>query len=213
MHHLLLKLLFLRILLLPKACTLKCYECALGPAASCSSATKQCSALENQCSAQRFIIYSGDSVTISDFIGKSCSFNFPCGESSANLGLARIVLHNKCCATNLCNNVNAPDYSESRPNGRKCYYCNGAQCTATVECKGSENYCITTKVVVDGQMKTTKGCVSAPFCIKNGQLEGVIRNYIGSKINCCEGNLCNSGSRPRVGLLLVTPLLLLVMSP
>lgn len=37
-----------------------------------------------------------------------------------------------------------PDYSKTRPSGRKCFTCNGPQCTSTVECQGNEYHCIST---------------------------------------------------------------------
>ncbi|XP_057689730.1 urokinase plasminogen activator surface receptor-like [Corythoichthys intestinalis] len=146
-----------------------------------------------------------------DVSWKSCSSVHSCTQASVNHGVARTILSSQCCTTDLCNNLAALDHSETSPNGRKCYTCNEPQCTApaTLECKGNENHCITTKVADHGQITTMKGCASAEICMKNEEIE----RFIGTEISCCEGDYCNSGSRPKVGLLLVTPLLCLLMSP
>ncbi|XP_077454535.1 urokinase plasminogen activator surface receptor-like [Stigmatopora argus] len=209
MYHLLLKMIFFGILLVPQACTLKCYECAVGSSATCIDSTKECSALATHCSALKFIIYSGESV-IADVNAKRCGFADSCAQASINFGLTRTILSNQCCTTDLCNNLPAPDYSKTRPNGRKCFTCNGLHCTGTVECKGNEYHCIATTVAVKGKMTPMKGCASRQLCTNTEQLEGVIGTQ---KISCCEGDYCNSGSRPRVGTLVVAPLLLLLISP
>ncbi|XP_061632014.1 urokinase plasminogen activator surface receptor-like [Phyllopteryx taeniolatus] len=207
MHHL---LLLFGILHLPKAYTLKCYECAAGSSATCIDKTKECPPLATQCSALRLIVYSGESV-IADVNGKSCSFADHCAQASVNFGVTRTILTNQCCTTDLCNSFAVPDLSKTRPNGKKCFTCNGRQCAATVECLGNEYHCISTTVDVKGQKTAMKGCASKQLCTNTEQMEGLI----GNQISCCEGDYCNSGSRPRAGLLLLgAPLLpLVIMSP
>ncbi|XP_077383521.1 ly6/PLAUR domain-containing protein 3-like [Festucalex cinctus] len=199
MHH----LLFLGILLLPKAYTLKCYECAAGSSGTCIDTTNECPPLATQCSALRIIMYSGESV-IADINGKSCSLAEHCAQASVNFGMTRTVLINQCCTTDLCNSLPAPDYSKARPSGRKCFTCNGLHCNATVECQGNEYHCISTTVDIKGQKTTMKGCASKQMCTNTEQVEGLI----GTQISCCEGDYCNSGSRQRAGKLLLVALLL-----
>ncbi|XP_019741855.1 urokinase plasminogen activator surface receptor [Hippocampus comes] len=206
MHH---RLLLLGILLLPKAYTLKCYECAAGSSATCIDTTKECPPMATHCSALRIIMHSGESV-IADINGKSCSFSEQCAQASVNFGMTRTVLANECCTTDLCNSLPAPDYSKTRPSGRKCFTCNGLQCTSTVECQGNEYHCISTTVEIKGQKTTMKGCASKQMCTNTEQLEGLA----GTRISCCEGDYCNGGSRPRAGLLLLgAPLLYLIVWP
>ncbi|XP_037130522.1 phospholipase A2 inhibitor subunit gamma B-like [Syngnathus acus] len=205
MHHLLL----LGILLLPKASTLKCYQCAAGSSPTCIDTTEACPPLATHCSALRIIVYSGESV-IADINGKSCSVAEDCAQASVNFGFTRTVLNNQCCTTDLCNSLPAPDYSKSRPNGRKCFTCNGLQCNGTVECQGNEYHCISTIVDLKGQKITMKGCASKQMCTSTEQLQ----DFIGTQISCCEGDYCNNSNRPRAGfLILVAPMLSLITWP
>lgn len=45
---------------------------------------------------------------LSDTSMKSCFLPDKCVENSVNYGISRIVIPNKCCKSDLCNNVNAP---------------------------------------------------------------------------------------------------------
>ncbi|XP_054639230.1 lymphocyte antigen 6A-2/6E-1-like isoform X2 [Dunckerocampus dactyliophorus] len=201
MHHL---LLIFGIFHLPKVATLKCYECAAGSSGSCIDATKECPPLADQCGALRLIVYGGDEV-IADVNGKSCTFADHCVEVSVNFGATRTIFTNRCCTTDLCNSLPAPDISKSRPNGKKCFSCNGLQCTTSLDCQGNEHYCVTAIVDVKGQSRTMRGCASKQMCSNTQQLAALI----GAQVSCCEGDYCNSGNTQRAaGLLLVAATLL-----
>ncbi|XP_072769033.1 neuromast-expressed gpi-anchored lymphocyte antigen 6, partial [Nerophis lumbriciformis] len=88
--------------------TLKCYECAAGSSGSCIDATKECPWLADHCGALRLIVYH-DNAVIADIKGKSCTSAAHCANVSVNFGESRTLLTNKCCATDLCNMLPAPD--------------------------------------------------------------------------------------------------------
>nr|XP_057940966.1 urokinase plasminogen activator surface receptor-like isoform X2 [Doryrhamphus excisus] len=205
MHHL---LLIFGIFHLPKVATLECYECAAGSSGSCIDTTKECPPLADQCGTLRLIVYGGDAV-IADVNGKSCTFSDHCADVSVNFGTTRTIFTNKCCTTDLCNSLPAPDTSKSRPNGNKCFSCKGLQCTASLDCQGNEHYCVTATVDVKGQRRTMRGCASKQMCSNTQQVAALI----GAQVTCCEGDYCNRGNTlGGAGLLLLAaPLLSLAM--
>ncbi|XP_051261608.1 urokinase plasminogen activator surface receptor-like [Dicentrarchus labrax] len=193
--------------LLSEAYSLICHKCLPGSTATCEF--KTCPSVGYQCSVLRITSYAGGS-KLSDIQMKTCVLNEDCAEGSVNFGLTRNVITSKCCNSNLCNTETAPEPSESEPNGKKCFHCNGNVCTTTVNCLGNEDHCISKTVNVGGETIITKGCASKQICsnTKNAQFKGVI----GGDISCCEGDYCNSASSTSAGLLLlVTPLISLVM--
>ncbi|XP_061920221.1 urokinase plasminogen activator surface receptor-like isoform X1 [Entelurus aequoreus] len=205
MDHL---LLFFGMLLLPKVDTLRCYECAAGSSGSCIDATKECPWLADHCGALRLIVFH-DNAVIAHIKGKSCTSAGHCANVSVNFGESRTLLTNKCCTTDLCNTLPAPDVSKSRSNGKKCFSCNGLHCDTSLDCLGNEHYCISATLDVNGQRRTMKGCASKQMCSNNQHVSALI----GAKVTCCDGDYCNSaGHAPRAGLLiLLTPLLSLAM--
>ncbi|XP_041843471.1 ly6/PLAUR domain-containing protein 3-like [Melanotaenia boesemani] len=87
------------------------------------------------------------------------------------------------------------DTSQSSPNGRKCFTCDGETCTKTVNCKGNEDHCMKSWTV-DGK-NMTKGCASKSDCAPNQVLRP------GTGMSCCQGDFCNSASSASAGLLLL----------
>ncbi|XP_059381450.1 phospholipase A2 inhibitor NAI-like [Carassius carassius] len=113
--------------------------------------------------------------------GRYCAGN--CTSGSMNYGFAQVLY--SCCDTDLCNVQDAPDPSTNTPNGKKCYYCAGQNCSNTVNCSGSEDHCISI-AVNSNESQLLKGCVSKSICdyanISFSSVHG---------ISCCEGDLCN----------------------
>ncbi|XP_051261609.1 urokinase plasminogen activator surface receptor [Dicentrarchus labrax] len=198
--------LFFGTVLLHKAYTLTCYECPMGSRGTCTDTQKECPA---QCAAIRVTSYAGGSKLV-DAHMKSCAAALECGEGSINFGVAKTVITSKCCHSNLCNTQPVPEPSRFSPNGRKCFQCDGQTCTATLNCEGNEDHCISTTVKVGGTKSTVKGCASKMVCSNTAAAE--LKDTVGGDFSCCEGDYCNSASSTSAGLLLlVTPLISLVM--
>ncbi|CAI5669708.1 unnamed protein product [Oreochromis niloticus] len=200
--------LILGIVLLPRACALKCYECIPHPSGSCAQTTEECPS-KSQCGSVRVTLYQGGSKRF-DIKGKSCAEAEQCVQASINFGVSQTLITTKCCTSDLCNSQDAPVGSISSPNGKKCFYCDGSDCTKTLNCNGDEDHCISTTVTTRGQKATVKGCASKVACssTQSAQIPGITR----AEISCCQGDLCNSAISTTAGLLLfVTPLISLVL--
>ncbi|XP_044063655.1 urokinase plasminogen activator surface receptor-like [Siniperca chuatsi] len=194
------------IVLLPKAYTLKCYECEPGISGTCTDSTKECPQGQH-CGALRILSYAGGS-KLADVNMKTCALDKQCAEGSVNFGISRTVITSKCCTSELCNTQPAPEPIKSNPSGNKCYSCDGQKCTSILKCEGGEDHCISTTVNIGGEKTTVKGCASKLICSATAQIKGVIAG----EMTCCQGDLCNSASSTSTGLLLlVAPLGSLVM--
>nr|XP_046255385.1 urokinase plasminogen activator surface receptor-like [Scatophagus argus] len=192
------------IVLLPKATTLKCYEC-LTPGA-CTNKETDC---PSQCGATRIAEYAGGS-KVSDIEVKSCAVAEQCFDGSINFGITKTVFTAKCCSSNLCNNQPAPEIPKTIPNGKKCHFCNGQSCTATLNCEGNEDHCITGTVTTGGTKTVMKGCATKQVC--SSEVNVQYMGAAGGELSCCQGNYCNSAISTRAGLLLlVVPLISLLM--
>ncbi|XP_068999185.1 urokinase plasminogen activator surface receptor-like [Embiotoca jacksoni] len=195
------------ILLVPKAYSLQCYECLPGSSGTCTDKTV-CSDGQ-QCSALRFMSYAGGS-KVTDIRSKSCALPEHCLVGSLNFGVSKTTITSKCCATDFCNSQPAPEAIKTSPNGKKCFTCDGQTCTATLNCEGNEDYCVSTTVTVGAEKVTMKGCASGLFCSKTATAE--ITGAIGVDVSCCQGAFCNSANSRSAGLLLmVAPLISLVL--
>ncbi|XP_039464374.1 urokinase plasminogen activator surface receptor-like [Oreochromis aureus] len=200
--------LILGIVLLPKACALKCFECTPELSGSCTQTTKECP-FNTQCRSARMTSYAGGS-KLFDIKAKSCAAAEECVQASINFGVSQTLMTSKCCTSNLCNTQDAPEGSISSPNGKKCFQCHGNDCTKTLNCNGNEDHCIKTTVTAGGQKVTLKGCASKVIC--SGTQSAQIPGITGAEISCCQGDLCNSAISTTAGLLLfVTPLISLVL--
>ncbi|XP_072316887.1 urokinase plasminogen activator surface receptor-like isoform X3 [Eucyclogobius newberryi] len=193
-----LRLLIIGLVLFPLAHTLKCHRCIEGFSA-CPE--MQCPAEKNQCGTIRLITYNGNSM-ISDFKSKSCAATQDCLQGSLNVGVSKFILTSECCSSDLCNNKNAPEPPKTKPNGKKCYRCDGNEdCRGTVNCEGDENQCIKVSGKKPGTMK---GCATKSMCLaKNLSIPG-----ISSTISCCEGNYCNGVNGLSASLLVLATMLM-----
>ncbi|KAL7393434.1 hypothetical protein ABVT39_010906 [Epinephelus coioides] len=147
---------------------------------------------------------------LADINSKGCAVAEECVEASANFGSAKTVITTKCCTSELCNTQPAPEPIKSNPNGKKCFTCDGQSCTATLNCDGNEDYCISSKVSAGNDKVTVKGCASKLVCSNTASAQ--MAGAIGGQVSCCQGNFCNSASSTSAGLLLLlTPLVSLVV--
>ncbi|XP_068425246.1 urokinase plasminogen activator surface receptor-like [Clinocottus analis] len=200
--------LILGITLLPRAHTLNCYECVPGTSGACTDTAKECPLSGQLCGALRMTSYAGGSKVV-DINSKSCALKAECIEASVNFGISKTKINTNCCNSNLCNVKPAPEASESAPNGKKCFQCKGQDCTATLNCEGTEDHCISTTMNIGSESMTIKGCASKLICLpETQQMSGIM----GAKVNCCQGDYCNSASSTSAGLLLlVAPLVSVVV--
>ncbi|KAM6935691.1 uncharacterized protein PEZ65_006029 [Lycodopsis pacificus] len=195
------------IVLLSKAHTLRCYECVPGLSGTCKDKAIECPLAGQQCTALRLTSYAGGS-KLAEVNSKSCALAQECGDASINFGISKTVISSKCCNSNLCNDQFAPEPSKSTANGKKCFQCNGKDCTATLNCEGTEDHCISTTVTTGGESITLKGCASKLACAPEST---TMAGALGAETSCCQGNYCNSASSTSAGLLLlVAPLVSLV---
>uniref|UniRef100_A0A668V352 UPAR/Ly6 domain-containing protein n=1 Tax=Oreochromis aureus TaxID=47969 RepID=A0A668V352_OREAU len=186
------------------ACPLKCYNCIPGPSGGCIETKIDCPSSYTH----------GSSLVSGGLeykrIWRTCFPPDQCFNGSVNLGFSQAVINIMCCTSDLCNSQDVPDSSISSPNGKKCFQCDEKDCTKTLTCNGTEDYCISAAVNAGGGATTkVKGCASKMICSKpqTAQLSAVI----GGEISCCQGDLCNSASSTTAHLLLfVTPLISLV---
>uniref|UniRef100_A0AAQ6IRA5 UPAR/Ly6 domain-containing protein n=1 Tax=Anabas testudineus TaxID=64144 RepID=A0AAQ6IRA5_ANATE len=171
------------------AYTLTCYECSMGTSGSCNSTEIDCPSQTH-----RVVSYAGGSNQY-DISEQTCVLPEECVTGSVNFGVAKTIF-TECCSSNLCNSQPAP---ASSPNGKQCFTCDGQTCTATLNCEGNEDYCI-----------SAKGCASKQMCSNSQSAQ--MTQVIGTEMSCCQGNYCNSAQSTSAGLLLlVAPLIYFVV--
>ncbi|KAK2872338.1 hypothetical protein Q8A67_022235 [Cirrhinus molitorella] len=113
--------------------SLSCYQCTGTTSGSCVQRT--CYNESFSCIAATS--YNGDNKTVA----KDCFLSNGCPTGSVNLGNIKASLN--CCSTDLCNAQDAPDPKEIASNGKMCYYCDGQNCSKTLNCSGTEDRCLT----------------------------------------------------------------------
>ncbi|XP_077050385.1 uncharacterized protein LOC143699310 [Siphateles boraxobius] len=167
---------FLLSVLFTAGQSLSCYMCVLD---TCTQTT--CSS-GYTCLSSTYVVASPNN-TISGK-AKLCVPASNCATGSINT--VSLKLNSYCCNTDLCNAQDASDPSNI-PNGNKCYYCDGQNCSKELSCSGSQDSCITSTGTVANQTVVVKGCVSKSICDAATSVSNVgLGNF-----TCCEGNLCN----------------------
>ncbi|XP_014012006.2 urokinase plasminogen activator surface receptor [Salmo salar] len=184
-------------LLLPKAFSLKCFECTPGVSGACTDKETDC-LYPTQCGSSRVVSYAGDTKVV-DINAKSCAVPAECVSAAMNFGISRTTIASKCCNTDLCNSQSVPESTKAPPNGKKCFTCTGTDCNSTLSCLGDEDRCISATVNTGGMKITMKGCASKKFCV------GDVSQALGPTMDmkCCEGNLCNNAQSIGLSLLLL----------
>ncbi|XP_021447674.2 urokinase plasminogen activator surface receptor [Oncorhynchus mykiss] len=185
--------------LLPKAYSLKCFECIPGESEACTNKQTDC-LYPAQCGSSRIISYAGD-IKLLDINAKSCAVSAECLSASVNFGIARTTIASKCCNTDLCNSQSVPESTKGLPNGKTCFTCTGTDCTSTLSCLGDEDRCISTTVNTGGEKISMKGCASKSICM--GDVSQALGSAIGMEMKCCEGNLCNNAQSIGLSLLIL----------
>ncbi|XP_041946039.1 urokinase plasminogen activator surface receptor-like [Alosa sapidissima] len=124
-----------------------------------------------------------------------------------NFGIARSST--ECCKTDLCNSQKTPELNTNMtPNGKKCFTCEGDDCTKQLSCVGNEDRCIKATATVSEQTLTVKGCASRNVCA--GDLSAQL-GFVAVGLNCCKGNLCNSAKSVGQSVLLLLGSLISVL--
>jgi len=75
----------------------------------------------------------------------------------------------------------------------KCYSCEGASCTASVECPADRNLCMIQNI--NGGV--TKQCANQAICDDTPSVSGSISQ------SCCSSNYCNGSTGAKSSLLLI----------
>ncbi|XP_056302522.1 phospholipase A2 inhibitor and Ly6/PLAUR domain-containing protein-like [Danio aesculapii] len=163
---------FLLFVLISAGHSLRCYQCA---GSSCTQTT--CSTGVSSCIASTGY-YSGIKTTY-----KGCYDFTNCPTGSINLGITKSSSY--CCSSDLCNAQDSADPNTNVPNGKKCYYCDGQDCSKTLSCSVTEDRCISESGNIGNQSLIFKGCISNSFCNITGSISFLANS------TCCSGNLCN----------------------
>ncbi|XP_062372669.1 urokinase plasminogen activator surface receptor-like [Sardina pilchardus] len=183
--------------------TLSCYRCPLDTEFQNCNQTKDC---PRSCASITEALHEGGTEIVR--YQKCCYEPDHCIAGSLNLGVSKRRISIECCDKDLCNTKKTPEFNtDNTPNGKTCFTCEDNDCTKSMSCVGNEDYCIKTTTESDGQITIMKGCASGTIC------KGDVSGLINSKVECCEGNLCNrpKGGRAQIALILVGSLLSVVI--
>ncbi|ROJ30639.1 Urokinase plasminogen activator surface receptor [Anabarilius grahami] len=186
---------FLLFILFTGGQSLRCYECTSLNGSCADQTVTTCPELST-CFSSTAVTATGDN----EAKFKGCAPSHVCPSISST----DITFF--CCNKDLCNAKDAelsggsssnvimfPNFSNFLnisnvlivPNGKKCYYCDGQNCSKIMSCSGSEDHCVKGTETYGGRSVVVKGCASKSIC-DFASLFGV------ESVSCCEGNLCNS---------------------
>ncbi|XP_034030979.1 phospholipase A2 inhibitor and Ly6/PLAUR domain-containing protein-like isoform X1 [Thalassophryne amazonica] len=149
--------------LLPKASSL---TCCIDEGSSCTST--QCSASE-LCGATRITSYEGGT-QMTDLTIRSCAVAENCVSALINFGVTKTVINTVCCSADNCNNQSVPESPSRTPNGKKCFGCDGTDCTTIMNCEGTEDRWISTTAssltccTGQGSSCTSTQCSASELC-------------------------------------------------
>ncbi|KAK3519164.1 hypothetical protein QTP70_020005 [Hemibagrus guttatus] len=193
--------LLLICMLFSKALSLKCHQC-VSAFSECNNEEKTC---PDQCLTSTTSVYAGVG-KMTDVSIKTCGTPAECISGSMNLGVTKVVHSSKCCKTDFCNSETLPALSKQVSNGKKCYTCGSDGCSEIMNCEGNEDRCVSASLQQGSNTVSMKGCMSKSLC---GRPDSVSMTGLGTtKMECCEGNLCNGAESFTLNfLLMIVPLL------
>ncbi|XP_063054168.1 phospholipase A2 inhibitor NAI-like [Engraulis encrasicolus] len=181
-----------------RGAALTCNQCIPVSSPSCTNTETECGA--NSCGSMTVTTYANNQ-KLQDMNFKTCLPSEQCINGVMNFGLVKTTISTKCCKTDRCNSQETPELNtNSTATGKKCFTCQGDDCTQMMSCVGSEDRCIKTTVELSGQKVTSKGCASKSICV------GDLSAQLGSTavgLSCCEGDLCNGAKHVGGSVLLL----------
>ncbi|XP_034976724.1 phospholipase A2 inhibitor NAI-like [Zootoca vivipara] len=164
---------FLFSVLIQTGTSLECEVCS-GLGSSCAGRMENCDAGQDTCVIAFTETSLGEATTQS--VSKSCASSSVCNSPPTymNFGQGKYIRsHITCCAGDACRTV-SPQLSPAlnKPNGKQCPGCYsflpGGCETETVDCIGTEDYCLEMEEKVTyGKFTfhiTMNGCASQPAC-------------------------------------------------
>ncbi|KAF7696308.1 hypothetical protein HF521_006402 [Silurus meridionalis] len=192
--------LLLSCMLVPEVLMLTCQQCISTINSPCPSTPLNCS---NVCSSTTVSYYSSTSYATVTL--QNCTTLGFCLNGSLNLGSSNLLVNTQCCSTDFCNNQTLPVPSQQLPNDLSCYTCINNNCSATMQCVGDQNYCISINIASGNNVSTQAGCTTKSFCDAAALFNQLFAN---STLNCCQGNLCNDAKMLTLSFLpMIIPLL------
>ncbi|XP_053096508.1 phospholipase A2 inhibitor gamma subunit B-like isoform X2 [Pangasianodon hypophthalmus] len=181
--------LLLICMLFSRALSLTCLQCLPSVSGTCNNIQTTC---PDQCLTLTTSVYSSGT-NLSYGKMKTCGMTEMCVSMSMNLGMMKMTYNAKCCSTDLCNSETLPALPQQAPNGRMCYTYAANGYSGKMSCEGNEDRCMTASVRLGSNtLSVLKGCVSKNFCVASGS-SGMPEIGL-SNVECCEGNLCNTGN-------------------
>ncbi|XP_022608795.1 phospholipase A2 inhibitor and Ly6/PLAUR domain-containing protein-like [Seriola dumerili] len=168
----------------------------------CSSTVPFTCTSETMCvTASALVNVSGTAV---QQIIKACASSVLCPAAgnqtfSETTGFSSTVISALCCSTDNCNSDTLPFPAVPSNNSLQCFTCDSpfaTECTTRINCRGVEDRCFQTTVMVGSNSTSVFGCASRNACAAAANLENLLAMQnianITSETNCCTTNLCNS---------------------
>ncbi|XP_061094873.1 uncharacterized protein LOC133126551 [Conger conger] len=195
-----------------------CVVLVAGNALNCTKCVAEdwaaCSGIANACPAGQKCVAAASELTEVDF-KKETHVTKKVARSCADAGFcnANLSFNFKYASWKIrtgCDNEEPAVNKEANDNDLECMGCIAVPslCKKTVQCRGDEHMCIKVVERVAGNIMVSKGCATKSVCKQGVNISDVLGPVLRGKVYCCQGNLCNGGSRQSAIIpLLLFPLL------